>query len=1720
MARSFTVSFNINGSLDGSLQAALKAAANAMRGLGNAAKNASAVAAASKSGLASMAAGLNQLQAAAQRYKQIQDALKQSSTDFALAGQKISAAKTQYEADAAAVDRLKAKLAELQKTQAKLGTDKSSGNATLKQLRQDLANLKKAYADAKKAGDAMKMSTLGAQIKSTQGAITAQQASVKAMAQAYRELSAQVKQTKSELSAANAAAQKSGSDLSAARSNMQRLTQNYQSQISALRGLQASLSAAGFSTSGFAAAESRLAADIDRVNAALQRQQALTNAQRQSSQASQEMFNAYNNFQSALNTASTIAQPFKTATEKAVEFERVMSEVKALTQMDNIKAGRTDVIEKEMSALTAQAKELGATTIYTAQQVGEAQAYIARTGWTANQILASTPSFLKLAASGHMDMARTADIATNIMTGFGISAEKAQHVCDVLAYTTTHSNQNLEEMGEAMKYAAPVAKMFGASLEETAAMTKFMADAGIKGSMAGTSMRQTMLRLVAPPKKATKAMQEFGLTVDDANAAWQNANAVAKEYGVTLDETLTPGRQMLSIVKQIDKQMAGASNHEKMAALSAITGVNAVSGAMNVFGAGAKALDEFTTALENCDGALEQTYGVMTANTYGALKSMESAWEAIQLSVGQALSPAVERAANAITPMMTAFSQFIDVHPEIVQAAAAIAAALASLVVGAAAVKLAFAGWNFIASSITLVRAALATLADGALLGGLIARLAAVRAAIVGAFAVGGLATTGGWAAMFAAISARATAAALAIRGFFASLTLGSIGSGIVATLSSIGTAIAGAARAAMSFAFSPVGVALMALALAGLYCYQNWDKVSAAFGKIAGVISGALGPAITQVQTALNALSSSGGFAALSNAASQAASVIGGTLVKAFAVVLTVAASAIATIIQLLADLVTIIADIGTGLSDAIGKISEGDFSGAFDALTSAGSKAFADLKQMGNHVFDGVEQGAKNVQAVIDALNSNVTAASQAATSAGSNMATGLLAATPAPQAAAAPETAPIDTSATQAALDQVGDSASNAATQMQGIEQATAGVDQMAAQFAAAGTGVEQLSTSAQTAGTGIQQLSADAQQSSAGIQQLSTNAQQAGTSAQQMATSAQNAASGTDALGNSAQNATSGIEALSASAAGAVGGVSNLGSAASSAAGSVSGLGAAVQSACAALASAGASAAAAVASAGGGVKANYRGGIYPKGQFLTTFAEKSPEAAIPIDNSKRARDLWTKTGQMLGMLPGNGGGYDSAEKDAYGNIVGMDIPEYNKIGEGDTEDVKIDKRRVQREQYERERAKREIIQPPKIDVPEIPAPQVEQSNQSVIQQQAIEITRAARENYLRRRLTPTSERILRARSANNVRLPSGYTIGDALKYLPQQKSPAPLATQPILSQERTSDNFIDTLKNVFGNVGVLDEIGGKLGEALKILPTLKPREIPKRDDATTDISKAPMITTPPFLPTDSPITGGNVSATSFYPTQEKSSGFSLTDITKIFPNFKGNIGGFDILGGLTGGNIFGSFGALDGLGGKFPKQGKSPFGLPRISLGSFFNGLGKVGNFGTGSTKIGNVNNAPMVTTPPFLPKEEKSSGGLKTVLQNVLPYIPNFKGNIGGFDLVGGLTGGNIFGSFGALDGKFGGLLNKLGSVGNFGALGDLGGGVSEIGGLNDLPILNSTAPQNPASSEFHVTINVTVNGNADENTGRRVAEQVVPALDDWARNWQDHQHELARKSFA
>ena len=1229
MARQFTVSFKINGAMDGSLQAALNAAANAMRRLGQSASSVNAAANASKAGLAGMAASLNQLQTAAQRYKQLQDALKQTSLDFSRSTAAVQTARSKYEQDAAAVERLKQKLTELRTAQQQLAMTKAGSNATLKQLRQDLKNLKRAYAEAKRAGDSVKMSSLDAQIKSTQVALSAQQAQVRQAAQAYKELSTQLKQTKADLQAATTAANKSGQDLNSARSNAERLKQSFQQQLAALNQLKASLSAAGFNVSSFAASEERLAADINRVNAALQRQQQLAAARLNSQTATQDLGMSAAGFMGSLYSAQQAMSPFTSAVAGAMEFEHAMSRVKALTQTSNIMAGDLATVEKEMALLEGQARELGATTQFTMTQAAEAMGYLGMAGWKTQQIYGTMPGLLSLAAGAGTDLARTADIVSDNMTAMQVPVEQAGHFMDVYAYALTNSNVTLESLGETMKYAAPVAAAFGASLEDTAAMTMMMGNAGIKGSMAGTALRMGLLRLSGPPKKASKAMAELGISVSDATAMALESEAELARLGVQYDKNAPPMEKMGNIITQLSTKMQGLSREEKLASIGAIFGVNAASGWVNIIEQGPEVFNRYLNALKNSDGYAKQFAHTMNDDTRGAMIALESALDAVQKNIGGALLPAVRAAAQAFTPLATSAALFIQAHPGIIQAVAGIVAAFSSLLVAAAGVKLAFAGFTFITSSFELATSAITAFRMGlagiaveatgiqAVFAVMGLRLASLRTAMAGLFAAGGLATTGGWATMFTAISTKAAAAATAIRGFFASLTLGSAASGAMATLSSIGTAIAGVARAAMAFAFSPIGVALMALALAGLYVYQNWDKVSAVFSNIASIVGGALAGAIRTVVTSFAAMSSNGTFDALCSSASKLASIVGGVLVKAFAVFLTVAASAIAVVLQLIGDVVKTIAELGGGIMNALGKATQGDFSGAVEALGNTATRTLNNIKTLGSHVFDGVEQGAKNVQQTLDALNMPKMPTQEVrARHAVQFDESGVAHSAPAAQ----PAQPPIDTSATQAALDQVGASAQNAATNMDGVNQAADAMGKFPSAVQPAVDGMAQAGTSAQTFGT---------------------NTQTAATSAQTFGTNAQAAGTNVQALGASSQGATGGITALGAAAQGACAGTSALGNAAGGAANAVSGLGAAAQAACSQLAAAGANAAAqvsAAASAGGKpVAANYQGGIYKKGAFLTTFAEKSPEAAIPLDGSKRATELWRRAGEMLGILP---------------------------------------------------------------------------------------------------------------------------------------------------------------------------------------------------------------------------------------------------------------------------------------------------------------------------------------------------------------------------------------------------------------------------------------------------------------------------------------------------
>ncbi|GHU38883.1 hypothetical protein AGMMS50256_38480 [Betaproteobacteria bacterium] len=184
-----------------------------------------------------------------------------------------------------------------------------------------------------------------------------------------------------------------------------------------------------------------------------------------------------------------------------VEFEATMSKVQALTRLDRD--------SPEMAALNTQARELGAKTMFSATEAAQGQAFLAMAGFSPEHVLQSMPAMLDMAKAGDMDLARTADIASNVQTAMGLDASQMPRIADTLTMAFTSSNVSLEMLGETMKYMAPAARAAGMSLEEASAMAGLLGNAGIQASMAGTSLRNVITRLAAPPKAAGEALSEL-----------------------------------------------------------------------------------------------------------------------------------------------------------------------------------------------------------------------------------------------------------------------------------------------------------------------------------------------------------------------------------------------------------------------------------------------------------------------------------------------------------------------------------------------------------------------------------------------------------------------------------------------------------------------------------------------------------------------------------------------------------------------------------------------------------------------------------------------------------------------------------------------------------------------------------------------------------------------------------------------------------------------------------------------------------------------------------------------------------------------------------------------------------------------------------------------------------------------------------------------------------
>ena len=360
---------------------------------------------------------------------------------------------------------------------------------------------------------------------------------------------------------------------------------------------------------------------------------------------------------STLATSAVMAAPFVGMLSKAADFEAVMSKVKAITVSD----------DKAMQQLTATARELGEKTMFSATQAGEAMTYLGMAGWNSQQIMAGMPGLLNLAAASGTDLARTADIVSDDLTAFGLSAEHAGHMADVFAKTSTKTNTNVEMLGETMKYAAPVAHAFGASLEETAALTGLMANSGIKASAAGTALRSGFLRLAGTSAKSTKAIEEMGLSLSEATAQQEEARAALASLGIAMDDTNGP-RKMGAIVRDLADRTKDMSKEQRLATLATIFGTNAASAWVAVIDQGPDALDQLTKELENSDGAAAAMAETMQNNARGAMIRLQSATESVAISIGGTMLPTLAELGDSLANEAAYVSKVASEHPELTEA--------------------------------------------------------------------------------------------------------------------------------------------------------------------------------------------------------------------------------------------------------------------------------------------------------------------------------------------------------------------------------------------------------------------------------------------------------------------------------------------------------------------------------------------------------------------------------------------------------------------------------------------------------------------------------------------------------------------------------------------------------------------------------------------------------------------------------------------------------------------------------------------------------------------------------------------------------------------------------------------------------------------------------------------------------------------------------------------
>ena len=380
------------------------------------------------------------------------------------------------------------------------------------------------------------------------------------------------------------------------------------------------------------------------------------------------------------------------AVKVTADFDSQMSKVKAIS-------GATG---DEFDQLREKAREMGASTKYSATEAGEAFEYMGMAGWKTEDMLSGISGILNLAAASGEELGTTSDIVTDALTAFGLAAEDSSRFADILAAAATNANTNVSMMGESFKYVAPVAGSLGYAAEDVAVALGLMANSGIKADMAGTSLRNMFQRMAKPTKESQMAMDRLGLALyddegrmysfkeimDQLRQSFKEINMSAEDYDAALNQLdsdleakAITNKQYQASLEELNRQAFGAEGAEKARAAAMLGGTRALSGLLAIANTSEEDYQKLNDAINNSsqtfarladgsvvplnealasgaevlatyNGQAEAMAATMQDNLTGDITVLKSMLQELAISLGDLLMPTLREVVGGVQSLV------------------------------------------------------------------------------------------------------------------------------------------------------------------------------------------------------------------------------------------------------------------------------------------------------------------------------------------------------------------------------------------------------------------------------------------------------------------------------------------------------------------------------------------------------------------------------------------------------------------------------------------------------------------------------------------------------------------------------------------------------------------------------------------------------------------------------------------------------------------------------------------------------------------------------------------------------------------------------------------------------------------------------------------------------------------------------------------------------------